>query len=225
MVRGARRVARSFADLLRREARHPRNVRDRIDLKEYRDLLGDLALRHIRVMGVENASHALVGPHLPPVVSGGRTVNAAGARRRKAPPPRPAPAKTEKPVSLIIDGNVRSGQSIVHPDGDVTIVGRVASGAEIVAGGSVHVYGALAGPGDRRHLGIARRARIFCREARAELICIGGVYITAEDMDPAARGPEPRGPAGRARNSRSGSWSEPIDEDQTHEQGDRRHIR
>ena len=29
----------------------------------------------------------------------------------------------------------------MHPDGDVTIVGRVASGAEIVAGESVHVYG------------------------------------------------------------------------------------
>ena len=33
----------------------------------------------------------------------------------------------------------------MHADGDVTIIGRVASGAEIVAGGSVHVYGALQG--------------------------------------------------------------------------------
>ena len=47
-----------------------------LSLKEYRDLLSDLALRHIRVMGVENARQALVGPHLPPVVTGGRNVNA-----------------------------------------------------------------------------------------------------------------------------------------------------
>ena len=56
-----------------------------IDLKEYRDLLGALARRHIRVMGVENPSRALVGPHLPPVVSGGRTVNAAALIDEEAP--------------------------------------------------------------------------------------------------------------------------------------------
>ena len=85
--------------------------------------------------------------------------------------------------SLFIDSNLRSGQSIAHLDGDVTIVGRVASGAEIIAGGSVHVYGALQG---RVIAGVsgAANARIFCKEARAEMLCIGGAYVTAEDMDP-----------------------------------------
>ncbi len=157
-----------------------------IDLKDYRDLLGALARRHIRVMGVENPSRALVGPHLPPVVSGGRTVNAAALIEDEAPPAS-APAKAPAPEPLFVDGNLRSGQSIMHPDGDVTIVGRVASGAEIVAGGSVHVYGALQG---RVIAGISGSpdARIFCREARAELLCIGGVYATAETMDPAFEG-------------------------------------
>jgi septum site-determining protein MinC len=79
-----------------------------------------------------------------------------------------------------VDGNVRSGQTIMHPQGDVTIIGRVASGAEIVAGGSVHIYGALQG---RVIAGISgsRSARIFCTEARAELLCIGGAYVTAEN--------------------------------------------
>ena len=157
-----------------------------IDLKDYRDLLGALARRHIRVMGVENPSRALVGPHLPPVVSGGRTVNAAALIEDEAPPAS-APAKAPAPEPLFVDGNLRSGQSIMHPDGDVTIVGRVASGAEIIAGGSVHVYGALQG---RVIAGISgsSEARIFCREARAELLCIGGVYVTAETMDPAFEG-------------------------------------
>ncbi len=158
-----------------------------IELKDYRDLLGALARRHIRVMGVENASRALVGPHLPPVVSGGRTVSAAALVELDAPQAA-APAKAPPAAEpLIVDGNVRSGQSILHPDGDVTIVGRVASGAEIVAGGSVHVYGALQG---RVIAGIsgAPDARIFCREAHAELLCIGGAYATAETIDPALEG-------------------------------------
>jgi septum site-determining protein MinC len=157
-----------------------------LGLKEYWVLLSDLARRGIRVMGVENASPALVGLHLPPVVTGGRAVSAPAAQEDEA---RPAPesARTEKATSLTIDGNVRSGQSIVHPEGDVTVVGRIASGAEVIAGGSVHVYGALQG---RVIAGISGSpsARIFCNEARAELICIGGVYVTAETMDPRIEG-------------------------------------
>jgi septum site-determining protein MinC len=161
-----------------------------IELKQYRDLLGALARRHVRVMGVENASRSLVGPHLPPPVTGGRNVAATALADDEAPVAAAAAAEPAKPAvggPLVIDGNLRSGQSIHHPDGDVTVVGRVASGAEIVAGGSVHVYGALQG---RVIAGISGSpdARIFCSEARAELLCIGGVYVTAETMDPALEG-------------------------------------
>jgi septum site-determining protein MinC len=166
-----------------------------ISLKEYRDLLSGLARRHIRIMGAENVGRGLVGPHLPPVVSGGRPVEAPTLREDAPTAPEDAPALreddstpatnqtiAEKANSLIVDGNIRSGQSIMHPQGDVTIIGRVASGAEIVAGGSVHVYGALQG---RVIAGISgsRSARIFCTEARAELLCIGGAYVTAENTN------------------------------------------
>ena len=164
-----------------------------IDLKDYRNLLGALTRRHIRVMGVENAHRGLVGPHLPPVVTGGRAANAPQAGAEPEPgveaaaPAIVAPAKAVPAQALVIDGALRSGQSIMHPDGDVTIIGRVASGAEIVAGGSVHVYGVLQG---RVIAGISGspEARIFCREARAELLCIGGVYMTAETMNPSLEG-------------------------------------
>jgi septum site-determining protein MinC len=161
-------------------------ARIEISLKEYRNLLSDLSLRHIRVMGVDNPGPTLVGPHLPPVVAGGRNANAPAMPEENVPASA-EPSKPEKTDALIIDGNVRSGQSIVHPNGDVTIVGRVASGAEIVAGGSVHVYGALQG---RVIAGISGSpfARIFCKEARAELLCIGGVYVTAETMNPEVEG-------------------------------------
>jgi septum site-determining protein MinC len=150
-----------------------------ITLKEYRDLLNGLARRHIRVMGAENVDRGLVGPHLPPVVSGGRPIDPPTLREED--PPAVAQNAPEAAASLIVDGNVRSGQTIMHPQGDVTIIGRVASGAEIVAGGSVHIYGALQG---RVIAGISgsRSARIFCTEARAELLCIGGAYVTAENI-------------------------------------------
>lgn len=157
-----------------------------IGLKEYREFLGDLARRHIRVMAVENPTRSLVGPHLPPIVSGGRQVAMPSVPEQDAPPA-VGPTKAERTNSLIVDANVRSGQSIVHSEGDVTIVGRVASGAEIIAGGSVHIYGALQG---RVIAGVSGLpgARIFCKEARAEMLCIGGAYVTSEDMDPKVEG-------------------------------------
>jgi septum site-determining protein MinC len=157
-----------------------------ISLKDYRDLLSQLTRRHIRVMGAEGASRSLVGPHLPPNVTGGRPVD-----QPEAPAESKAPAVERPPAAhsrtLIIDAPVRSGQTISNLEGDITIVGRVASGAEIIAGGSVHIYGAVQG---RIIAGVSGTpdARIFCTEARAELLCIGGAYATAENMDPKTEG-------------------------------------
>ena len=173
-------------------------------LKEYRDLLSQLARRHIRVMGVEGANPTLVGPHLPPTVTGGlpaKAEQAAESEPGKTEPPeqraqeqlaqeqQPAPerAGTGCSQSLFIDAPVRSGQSVTNLAGDITIMGRVASGAEVIAGGSVHVYGAIQGRVFAGVSGIGD-ARIFCTEARAELLCVGGAYVTAEGMDPKTEG-------------------------------------
>jgi septum site-determining protein MinC len=97
----------------------------------------------------------------------------------------PQPAKTIP--SLVVTQPVRSGQSLFFPEGDVTIVGSVASGAEIVAGGSIHVYGTLRGRAMAGTMGNGA-ARIFCRRLEAELIAIDGFYKTAEDLDPELHG-------------------------------------
>jgi septum site-determining protein MinC len=161
-----------------------------ISLKEYRELLSQLARRHIRVMAVENSAKFLVGPHLPPVIAAGKTVSpekllepeTPAAPAAPAPEAAPAALAAPRPQTLYHEGNLRSGQQIVHLEGDVVVLGRVASGAEIVAGGSVHIYGAMQG---RAFAGVAGAAdaRIFCREAHAELLCVGEAYVTAEDMD------------------------------------------
>ncbi len=82
---------------------------------------------------------------------------------------------------------MRSGQSVVFAEGDVTIVGSVSSGAEVLAGGSIHVYGALRGraiAGLRAGAG----ARIFCRKLEAELVGVDQLYRTAEHWGPALHG-------------------------------------
>jgi septum site-determining protein MinC len=69
----------------------------------------------------------------------------------------------------------------------VTVVGSVASGAEVISGGSIHIYGALRG---RAIAGLTgnNRARIFCRKLEAELLAIDGVYQTADTMNAKLRG-------------------------------------
>lgn len=105
----------------------------------------------------------------------------------KAVPDKPAgPASVFNGSSIVITEPVRSGQSILHPDGDVTVIGSVSSGAEIIAGGSIHVYGALRG---RALAGVAGKdcARIFCSKLDAELVSINGLYKVADDFDGALR--------------------------------------
>jgi septum site-determining protein MinC len=88
--------------------------------------------------------------------------------------------------SLVIEDPIRSGQSVVFTDGDVTVLGSVGSGAEIVAGGSIHIYGTLRG---RAMAGASGnpRARIFCHKIEAELLAIDGFYTTAEEIDATLR--------------------------------------
>jgi septum site-determining protein MinC len=99
-----------------------------------------------------------------------------------------APAEQQaKPASLLYDRPVRSGQSVIFPHGDVTIIGSVASGSEVVAGGSIHIYGALRGRAIAGSTGNAS-ARIFCHKLEAELLAIDGLYRTADEMEPQYRG-------------------------------------
>jgi septum site-determining protein MinC len=89
-------------------------------------------------------------------------------------------------ATLLLDKPIRSGQSIFFPDGDVTVLGSVGSGAELVAGGSIHIYGTLRGRAMAGSHGNAR-ARIFCSKIEAELLAIDGHYLTADLMDKGLR--------------------------------------
>ncbi|MDB5461313.1 MAG: minC [Caulobacteraceae bacterium] len=148
-------------------------------------VLDGLEARNLRLVGVEGVDAALLAgtrwERLPKALHG-RDL-ALEARSDPSPPPEAAPS----PPSLLIDRPVRSGQSIVFEDGDVTIVGPVSSGAEVMAGGSIHVYGSLRG---RAIAGLktGAAARIFCRKLEAELVGVGQLYRTAEHWGAALHG-------------------------------------
>jgi septum site-determining protein MinC len=142
-------------------------------------LVVSLEKKNIRVLGIEGVDGALLTPTMPPLLIGGRNCAVREAE----------PEKVEvkpQPSSLLLDSPVRSGQSVVFPDGDITILGSVGSGAEIVAGGSIHVYGTLRG---RAMAGVNGNsaARIYCQKIEAELLAIDGYYQTAEELDAALR--------------------------------------
>jgi septum site-determining protein MinC len=143
------------------------------------DALDALADRELKLVGVEGVDCGLLSG-----TPWGRLPTALRGREVPQEPTRRMPTARS---SLLIDRPVRSGQSIIFEDGDVTVIGAVSSGAEVIAGGSIHVYGALRG---RAIAGVTagKSARIFCRALEAELVAVGGFYQTAESWGPGLKG-------------------------------------
>ncbi|KAB1070954.1 septum site-determining protein MinC [Methylobacterium planeticum] len=150
-------------------------------------LVSDLGARDIAILGIEGAGPTFLGPGLPPPLSGGRPAGDIAEPEPGAAAPPPVEAPPAPVRSLILDNPVRSGQTILHLEGDITVMGSVASGSEVIAGGSIHVYGTLRG---RAIAGAAGnpQARIYCRRFEPELIAIDGLYRTADDLGPGQRG-------------------------------------
>ena len=163
---------------------------DKAGLKE---LLAALTERNVGIMGIEGVRPSMIEPGMPPSLKGGKPASDVEvepvAIAAELPEEKPRAAGEVRAVvpSLVINEPVRSGQSIMFPEGDVTVIGSVASGAEIIAGGSVHIYGALRGRAMAGSLGNVS-ARIFCRKLEAGLLAIDGVYKVAEDIDDKLRG-------------------------------------
>lgn len=142
-------------------------------------LVKSLEDRNVRVLGIEGVDASLLTTSMPPMLSGGRHCVLEQTETKK-------PEAKPQPTSLLLEQPVRSGQSVVFTEGDVTVLGSVGSGAEIVAGGSIHVYGTLRG---RAMAGVNGNAaaRIYCQKIEAELLAIDGYYQTAEDINATLR--------------------------------------
>jgi septum site-determining protein MinC len=102
----------------------------------------------------------------------------------------PAPqAKQESLMknAMTVDRPVRSGQQIYAANADMTVLAPTSAGSEIMADGSIHIYGALRG----RVLAGARgneSARIYCQSLQAELVAIAGRYQLLDELDTPLKG-------------------------------------
>ncbi|AZO44345.1 septum formation inhibitor MinC [Mesorhizobium sp. M7D.F.Ca.US.005.01.1.1] len=182
------------------------------DVAAIESLVDVLGHRGIRVYAIELDGHTALEPNLPPVLVGAKEATTDGLLPREAraegfdkaegrapeagPGGKAGASKAddsepqvaqEASGTLMIKAPIRSGQAIVHPHGDVIVLGSVASGSEIIAAGSIHVYGTLRGRASAGALG-NKGARIFCRKNEAELLAVDGWYVTAEEMEGVSRG-------------------------------------
>jgi len=103
------------------------------------------------------------------------------------PPPPPAPAAQAPRPGRMQRTAVRSGQQLYAENADLTVMSTVGAGAEVIADGSIHVYGNLRGRALAGAQGNAE-ARIFCREFNAELVAIAGHYKVLDDIPRELRG-------------------------------------
>jgi septum site-determining protein MinC len=119
--------------------------------------------------------------------------SAAPTQDIPAPAAAPEPARVEPPpatamaAGLIHEQPVRSGQQVYARGRDLILGALVGNGAEVIADGSIHVYGALRGralAGAQGETG----ARIWCQEFFAELVSIAGRYRVFEEIPPDLRG-------------------------------------
>lgn len=147
------------------------------DFAELRRRLAALGLALIGVTGGDEAQN---------VAAGGAGLAALPSWRAGQPPASAAPAAVARPA-LIVDWPVRSGRQIYAEGADLIVTATVGAGAELLADGSIHVYGPLRG---RALAGISgdRGARIFCRRLEAELVSVAGMYRVAEDIAQTAYG-------------------------------------
>ncbi len=97
-----------------------------------------------------------------------------------------APQEEITAVKLVTN-HIRSGQQVYHPGGDLIIINTVNTGAEVLADGNIHIYGALRG---RALAGVKgdTSARIFCQSLEAELVSIAGKYKVLESIADEWRG-------------------------------------
>jgi len=120
-----------------------------------------------------------------------RPVAAKPKPEKNAPQAAEQAPRTVKPISgrtfKLVAQPVRSGQRVYATGGDLSVIGPVSSGAELLADGNIHVYGPLRGRAMAGLNGDAE-ARIFCQALEAELVSVAGRYRVSERIPDALQG-------------------------------------
>lgn len=150
----------------------------------------EAGLRPIALRGVPQALSERAA------ASGLAVLQTAPARqRRESAEPEPAPreqgerqdveVRTEQQAvsaarpTRTVTRPIRSGQQVYAEGGDLIVLAQVSEGAEVLADGNIHIYGALRGRALAGVHGDAS-ARIFCQHMDAELISVAGHFLLSD---------------------------------------------
>ncbi|MDR9767285.1 septum site-determining protein MinC [Shewanella baltica] len=139
---------------------------DSLNLSALKDLL---ISRQLVIVGITGATTVLSKQ----AKDLGLAIVKAG-KQSSTPPPTPRQTK-------IVKQNIRSGQQVYAKNGDLIIFGAVGNGAEVIADGSIHIYGALRGKAMAGAAGDTS-AVIIAHSLEAELVSIAGQYWLAENL-------------------------------------------
>ncbi|MBR9727095.1 septum site-determining protein MinC [Shewanella intestini] len=137
-----------------------------IDIAELKQCLSD---KQLIIVGITDANDALAKQ----AKNCGLAVVKSG---KQAPQP-----QLPKRDTKIVKQNVRSGQQIYAKDSDLVVFGAVGNGAEVIADGSIHIYGALRGKA-MAGAGGDNNSIIIASQLQAELVSIAGQYWLAEHL-------------------------------------------
>ena len=147
--------------------------------------VGEMLRRHtLALVGVQNA----LPDQLAAAAAAGLASfapNATQPSRRAAAPA--ASTQSSRAAARLITEPVRSGTQIYARGTDLVVTAAVSPGAELVADGNIHVYGALRGRALAGASGDVE-ARIFCTRLEAELVSIAGRYLVSEQLPPEQHG-------------------------------------
>jgi len=167
-----------------------------LDFAELAAVLRELGVVPVGVRGNAPSQHKRIlqaGLGLLPAVKAEKSV--MPLEEASPPPAQSSPIEETKPAAVlpeqasttiptkVISQPVRSGQQIIAPQGDLVILSSVNAGAEVLAAGNIHIYGALRG---RALAGINgdATARIFSLQCNPELVAIAGEYVVNESLEP-----------------------------------------
>lgn len=151
-----------------------RGVENLTETNEFETVRDKLRTLTLTLVGVQNAQPAqLEAAALAGLAS--FAPNAGGGQ------PRGPAAPPAAPKTRLVSEPVRSGTQIYARGSDLVVTAAVSPGAELVADGNIHVYGALRGRALAGASGDAS-ARIFCARLEAELVSIAGRYLVSEQL-------------------------------------------
>lgn len=155
------------------------------------DFVAQVRAHHLLPVGFQggprNVQEAALAAGLTPMPSG-RVAKLEDVV--KGPDPRAAATAAAAPQvmvevvhrpAVVVTEPVRSGTQLYAEKSDLIITASVSPGAELLADGNIHVYGALRG---RALAGVSgdRTARVFCHSLEAEVVSVAGVYRVSEDI-------------------------------------------